>query len=678
MNRAYSVITITKAVDDTDSKRRQFSGVATSPAPDRVSDTIDPLGAKFTNPLVLLRNHDSDCPIGKVAFKRPTAKGIEFDAEIPVIAEPGLLKDRLDMAWAEIRSGIINSVSIGFRPLKYAFKEDGGIEFQEIEIFELSTCAVPCQAEAIITQVKSFDRELRQAAGVPEPTLPQNPNEPKQPAASGQKQFAVVRLTPPGVTGKTQPTTTPKEGSNVKISEKIARFEEKRAANAARIAAIHESTDESLDEQQIEEVKNLEAQIATIDRDLPSLKAAEATLASTAKPVVRTVETENGDRVTATLGVSVKQTPKLEPGIGYARLVKVKMAARLDGDTALNVARKMYGPDSEVVGIIMKANEVVAGTTLSGNWAADLVSAEGAAVAAFLEYLRPATILGKFGVGGVPGLTRLDFYSPYVTQTGGGDAYWVGEGKPKPLTAFDFDRATLTPLKIANIAVLTEENIRYSSPNSDMIVRNALVQAIAAGLDVAFIDPANSGSANVKPASVTNGAEAIVSPGTGDADDVRLAVRALMQKFIDANNAPTNGVWVMSASNALALSLMVNALGQPEFSGISMTGGIFMGLPVIVSQHIGSVVALVAADQIFLGDEGGVAVDMSREASLEMRSTGLGMDAGAGTATAASVSMFQTNSVALRAERTINWKRARNSAVAYLTGAAWGGAVPAS
>ena len=108
------------------------------------------------------------------------------------------------------------------------------------------------------------------------------------------------------------------------------------------------------------------------------------------------------------------------------------------------------------------------------------------------------------------------------------------------------------------------------------------------------------------------------------------------------------------------------------------TKGSPKGLPVIVSQHIGNVVALVNASDIFLGDEGGVAVDMSREASIEMRSAGLGMDATAGTATAASVSMFQTNSVALRAEREINWKRARASAVAYLTSVDWGGAVPAS
>src|SRR3546814_8114102 len=136
-------------------------------------------------------------------------------------------------------------------------------------------------------------------------------------------------------------------------------------------------------------------------------------------------------------------------------------------------------------------------------------------------------------------LTSLDFYTPYIIETGGGDAYWVGEGKPKPLTAFDYDRSTLTPLKIANIAVLTEENIRRSSPNSDMVVRNALVKAIAAGLDVAFIDPSNNGAPNVKPASITYGAETVVSTGD-DADDIRLDVRALFQKFIDANNAPSS------------------------------------------------------------------------------------------------------------------------------------------
>ena len=70
------------------------------------------------------------------------------------------LKDRLDTAWGEIELGIVRAVSIGFRPLKYAFNDNGGIEYQEIEVYELSPVSVPCNQEAIITSVKSMDKAL--------------------------------------------------------------------------------------------------------------------------------------------------------------------------------------------------------------------------------------------------------------------------------------------------------------------------------------------------------------------------------------------------------------------------------------------------------------------------------------------------------------------------------------
>jgi HK97 family phage prohead protease len=655
MNRAYSLLTI-KAMDD---DQRIITGIATTPTPDRVGDIVEPKGAEFKLPIPFLWQHNSSQPLGHVTKAKVTDAGIEITAQLVKIDEPGKLKDRLDEAWQSIKAGLVRGLSIGFKELEYSRLDDGsyGYRFLRWLWLELSAVTIAANGDCTIQTVKSIDASLR--------------------AASGREQRAVVRLTPPA-SGKSNTSTKPQEGKTVKISEKIARFEEKRAANTARIAAIHEETDESLNDQQLDEIKTLEAEIATIDRDLPSLKRVEADLAKNAKPAPRTVDIghNGGPPLAPTPGVSVKAPEKLEPGIQFTRLVKVKMAGRLAGEPPLVMAQRMYGRDSETAAIITKANEVVAGTTLSGNWAYDLVSQEGAALATFLEYLRPQTILGKFGTGGIPSLTRIDFYTPYVIETGAGAAYWVGEGKPKPLTAFDYDRSTLTPLKIANIAVLTEENIRYSTPNSDMIVRNALVKAIVAGIDVAFVDPSNNGSANVKPASVTYGADTWASVATTDADAIRTEIRGVFQTFINANNPPMSGVWIMSATNALALGMMTNTLGQPEFPGLGMTGGTLQGLPVIVSQHIGDVVALVNASDIFLGDEGGVAVDMSREASIEMRSTGLGMDATAGTATAASVSMFQTNSVALRAERTISWKRARNSAVAYLSSVTWGGDVP--
>lgn len=304
----------------------------------------------------------------------------------------------------------------------------------------------------------------------------------------------------------------------------------------------------------------------------------------------------------------------------------------------------------------------------------DLVGSETEVYADFAEYLRPMTIVGKFGSGGIPALRNIPFRTPLITQTGGGTAYWVGEGKPKPLTAFDFDRTTLDELKVAAISVVTEELLRKSSPSADMLLRDSLASAVAARIDVTFIDPAVAASAGVSPASITNGVSAIASSGN-DADAIREDLRALWSTFIAANNPPTTAVYIMSSTTALALSLLRNPLGQKEFDGITMMGGTFEGIPVITSEYLGAVsaggyVVLANASDIYFGDEGGVNVDMSREASLQMldNPTNASVD---GTATTM-VSMFQNNSVAFRAERILNWKKRRGSAVALLDEVNWG------
>ena len=554
MKRAYSLLTI-KALDD---EKRIITGMATTPTPDRIGDIVEPDGASFALPIPLLWQHDASKPIGHVTNAKVTKAGIEIVAQLQKLDEPGVLKDRLDEAWQSIQLGLVRGLSIGFKELEFErIKSSFSVRFLKWLWLELSAVTIPANGDATIQTVKSIDSAQR--------------------AASGQKSRPVVCLDPPVVSGSST-HMNPKVDDMRTLAEQITALETRRAANAARMESImQKSLDESrsTDEAEQEEFDTLEGEVETVDKDLKRLRSLERVKAQSARPVIKAdneVEASN----TRGRGIEIKMQPKLEPGQEYAQLVKVKTMARLVGDSPLLMAQRMYGTDSAVVGIITKANEVVAGTTVAGNWAANLVSAEGAAVAAFLEFLRPQTIVGRFGQGGIPNLTRIDFYSPFVTQTGGGAAYWVGEGKPKPLTSFDWERNTLTPAKIANIAVLTDENMRYSTPNSDMLVRNSLVAAIAEELDLTFVDPANAGVANVKPASITNGAESIVSSGD-TAEDIRLDVRAVFQKFIDANNPPSSGVWIMSASNALALASMYNPLGQQEFGTVSMSGGTFVG-----------------------------------------------------------------------------------------------------
>ena len=464
------------------------------------------------------------------------------------------------------------------------------------------------------------------------------------------------------------------------IAEQITALETKRAAHSARMTEImQKSVDEgrSTKEDEQEEFDTLETEVEQIDGDLKRFRSLEKTQAAAAKPVTGYSAKSASDSRDSNAPAPLKvKAPKPDQGIQFARLAKTKALAYLDRRTDEDMAKRLYGEDSEVYALLVKAN-VVAGSSVSGTWGADLVSAEGAVYADFAEFLRPMTILGKFGNGGIPSLRQIPFRVPLITQTGGGAAYWVGEGKPKPLTALDFDRTTLDELKVATISVVTEELLRKSSPSADAILRDQLAAAVAAKIDLTFIDPAVSASAGVSPASITNGVSAVTSSGN-DADAIREDVRALMATFIAANNPPTTAVWVMSATTALALSLMNNPLGQAEFPNISMAGGTFLGIPVIVSEYLSAVsaggyVALVNASDIYFGDEGGVDVAVSREASLQMLDNPTN-DSVTPTATSM-VSMFQTNSVAFRAERILNWKKRRASAVALLDEVNWG--VPA-
>ena len=149
---AYSLLE-TKALNE---EKRTFSGWATTLSVDRVGDSINPMGAKFANPIVLLHQHEHSSPVGTTLFGSPTKKGIPYEASIPFIEEPGPLKDRVDTAWLEVKHRLVRGVSIGFRPLKYAYMENGGIDFQEIEIYELSLVSVPANAEATVQTIKSL------------------------------------------------------------------------------------------------------------------------------------------------------------------------------------------------------------------------------------------------------------------------------------------------------------------------------------------------------------------------------------------------------------------------------------------------------------------------------------------------------------------------------------------
>jgi HK97 family phage major capsid protein/HK97 family phage prohead protease len=640
MNKLYSLLTV-KSFDD---EKRIIKGIASTPTTDRVGDIVEPKGAQYKLPIPLLWQHQHDAPIGHVTKVELTDEGIQIEAQLQKYDEPGELKNLLDKAWGMIKTKLVQGMSIGFSPIEWAdIKGSFGSRFTKWDWLELSVVTIPANSEASIQTIKSL---------LESPT--------HKPAASG-----TVKL--PGVTG------LPKKVNTMNISEQIKSFEATRAAKTARMTEIMKNATDAgstLDAEQTEEYDGLSVEVKQIDGHLTRLSDLDKLNQTKAQPVSQVTTVAAGSE--ARDFVTVKNTQKLEPGIRMARIAKCLGLAKGNLPQAEAIAMARYKDDEHVIRILKTA--VAAGTVSNSTWAGALVGDETSIFADFVEYLRPQTIIGRFGQGGIPSLRRVPFRVALVGQTSGGAGYWVGEGKPKPLTKFDFTRTTLEPLKVANIAVLTEEVLRDSSPSAEMIVRDELVKALQSRLDVDFIDPAKASVSGVSPASITNGIATITSSGT-DADDIRSDLASLYGVFIAANNTPTTAVLIMSSSVALRVSLMMNALGQPEFPGLGINGGTLSGLPVIVSEHVpnssnGSFVFMVNAQDIYLGDDGGFTIDVSREASLQMD------DAPTNNVTSPTatqlVSLWQTNSVGFRAERTINWARRRDSAVAVLDDVNWG------
>jgi HK97 family phage major capsid protein/HK97 family phage prohead protease len=665
--RAYSILNVKAISDD----KRVITGIATTPEPDRLGDIIEPMGIKFKNPSPLLWQHKKDKPVGTVTFKKPTKDGMEFEARLPKIDEPGILKMRVDEAWQSVKHGLVTAVSIGFRDLKSSFMKDGGIRFLQSEVLELSLVTVAANSDATIQQIKSIDAELRAASGW---KTAGELSSPSPSAASGQQ-----TIKPPGAAGKVK-LITPKEAKMTKtVAEQIGAFEATRAAKSARMEAIMAKAaeaGETLADEESQEYDGLEIDVKKIDEHLKRL----ATLEEANKKAARPVSGNGGDPIASAASarspiISVKAN--VPPGTAFTRLAMAMMAAKGNRWEALNIAKQWHDQSPEVELVLsadvpqMMRAAIGTGTTTDATWASPLIAYTQMA-SEYIELLRPATIVGR-----VPNFRRVPFNIQMPRGTTGSSMGWVGENSPKPVTSMAFDTVQLRWAKAAGIIVMTEELVRFSNPAAEGIVRGDMIAAMAQFLDRQFVDPSVVAVTNVSPASITNGVTPITASGVTAAaffNDVRL----LFGEFFEANLSTAGGVWIMTQTQALALSLIQNTLGQNVFPTISATGGTLLGYPVIASENIpatgsspvdGFPIIFFVPSEVLLADDGQVVIDASNQASVQMDTA----PDSPPTASTNLVSLWQMNMVGLRAERWVNWLKRRTAAAQFIQNAKYTG-----
>jgi HK97 family phage major capsid protein/HK97 family phage prohead protease len=597
VNRASAVLEL-KAFDDA---QRTIEGIATTPTPDRGGDILEPAGAQFTLPMPLLWQHDQKQPIGEVIEARVTSSGIFIKAKLAQIDEPGSLKDRLDEAYQAIKARLVRGLSVGWTPIDMLpIKGSFGMRAVKWAWAELSAVTIPQNVEAAILTVKSSAVPAR----------------------------------------KDRPMTT---------AERIAALENSRAAKVGRLSTLMEKA--TADNVTLaggpdaEEYDGLEVDVKNLDADLTRLRTLESLNKAAATPVPATLPIERPYS-------QVQIKSNVAPGTAFFRYCQAKAAGRGDSNREIAWAAQWRDSTPEVE-LCLKA-AVAAGNSTDATWAGPLAALQPLA-SEFLELLRPATYLGK-----IPGFRKVPFNVSVPSQTGGGTYSWVGEGAPKPVTKAQFGSISLLITKCAGIIVITEELARSSSPDAISVLQREMIAGISQFLDVQFIDPTVAAVAGVSPASVTNGVTPITSAGTSPAN-ARTDVTALIAAMTTAGITTAGAALIMSESNAAALGAALNPLGQALFPNMSSTGGTAMGIRVFASQSAGSNVVLVQPDCILYADDGGVTIDISREASVQMDSAPMNPP----DATVVLRSLWQTNSVGLRAERFINWKKARTGSVQY-------------
>jgi HK97 family phage major capsid protein len=657
---AYSRLDVKAVTEDED--HYVITGIASTPTPDRMGDIVEPLGAKFKLPMALLWMHLSQKPVGLVTFAKPTKDGIPYVAKLPKVKEAGTLKDRIEEAVQSIKYKLVAAVSIGFASVegKVEMLKNGGLRFLEWEWLELSLVTIPANAEATIDSIKAL--HMKSLA-----------------AASGENARPSVKIlaTSPGVSGKTSPN--PKGTSMKTYKEQIAALEATRAAKAARMEEIQKKVSEegrTKDAAEKEDFDTCSAEIGQIDAELKDLRALEKVNVATAAPV----EAETVKAVPHGSAARVSINAKLEPGIKFARmamsLVRAKYAqkeGRMADPAEIYRSEKRWMDSAPEVHLALKSAINGLDSTTAGaasEWAyAQNIASE------FVEYLRPLTLLGK-----IQGWRNVPFNVRVGAMDAGATGYWVGQGLAVPVSKPTSTSISLGITKVGGLAVITKELAMLSTPSAENMVRNDLAKALAQKADTSLIDPNSGGVTNVTPQSLTYGATARQASGT-DFAAFKADWKAMTAPFYAANIPLSGAVCIMKEELAEALSLMVTSLGLPQFPSMqdwASGNGRLMGRPVFTTQaadtsgspDFDNMLILLQPGEVFLADDGGASVEASDQVSIEMDNAP--SNKSSATATGASmVSMFQTESVAIKAIRHVNWTKARSQACQFIRSAAY-------
>jgi hypothetical protein len=305
-------------------------------------------------------------------------------------------------------------------------------------------------------------------------------------------------------------------------------------------------------------------------------------------------------------------------------------------------------PRSTALDTLRQFAAVAPGTTTDPAWAQPLVQMRP--LTALVALARADSVLDRANFRQVPLNVSI------AATTAGASFHWTAQGAPKPVSKMAFTGLQLGLLKSTGIIVLSEELLKLAAPGTETFLRDELVSGLRAWLDAQLLDPTAVAVPGELPGSITSTATS--TPATSDP---KADVLALLAAFSVANPTLERAVVIANPVNVLA---MRSALG-PAADGD-------LGVRFLSSAAAGTNVVVADAGGVVWGDLGGISIDASRQATLQLDDAPLDPP----TAAAELTNLWQANLVGLKVERFINWKPVTPTVVAYLSGATYGAPTP--
>ena len=356
------------------------------------------------------------------------------------------------------------------------------------------------------------------------------------------------------------------------------------------------------------------------------------------------------------LTASIRAEPR---GADFAKFCWVLLNTKGDTLKAETVAARFVQAAPSVTRVT-KAAVSALGTT-SGGFADDAtwqsMSRE------FVALTNELTIYGRLQNK----MRRVPFNTRTLTLLAPADASWVGEAKPKPMSALQFGTVTIPRAKVVSLVVFTEELAQTWSRGAEQSIRDSIVATLAKFVDEAFLNPFGAAVSGTNPASVTYGLTATASTGSSAAQ-ISSDLRTMLNRMVATGSDLSSVAIILHPQTALFMSSLLTTGGDLMFPNLGATGGEIWKIPVMTTLAAGDwnspterMIVAIDARGILYADDGKVLIDASREASLQFVSDPV-------TGATALVSLWQMNYTALRVERFVSFQRADDNAVQIISG----------